>query len=312
MQHPDADDLALLALGESVGPSADAHVAGCEQCSSEVAAFRTTVGLAALSNFGENAPQPGENVWRAIADELGLEPASGAVATAVQDPSRADSVAPTGPTVPFRADDPGAPQDSDSHHKNGRNGSNGPALTSVPGTGADLPPAELPATNRLPGTSGGGRSSGGAPRRWSRWVAPLAAAVVGIALGAGAVVISQNRGTDVTIEAVAPLKAVPDGPLAADQQRQLGQAELVADPNGTQVKVSAPDLPPVTNHAYEVWLFGDEGRMVSLGTLNNGDGTFTVPNGISTQEYRTVDVSDEPPNGNPAHSGISLVRGSFS
>lgn len=136
--------------------------------------------------------------------------------------------------------------------------------------------------------------------------------MVGIAVGAGAVVISQNRGSDVTVEAVAPLKAVPGGPLTADQQRRLGQADLVAAPNGTQVTVDAPDLPPSANNAYEVWLFGNDGRMVSLGTLSNGVGTFTVPNGISTAEYRTVDVSDEPPNGNPAHSGVSMVRGSFS
>jgi hypothetical protein len=300
VQHPDVDDLALLALDESVGPDVDAHVATCPQCAAEVDAFRTTVGLAALSNFGENAPHPGENVWRAIADELGLEPVAGGVATAVAlaEPVEVDSVAltgPTGPTVPFRADDPAAPDTSARPHKNG---SNGVALTSVPGTGT--------------GTGGGERPSASPPRRWSRWVAPLAAAAVGIALGAGAVVISQNRGSDVTVEAVAPLTAVPDGPLAADRQRQLGQAELVAAPTGTQVKVIAPDLPPTTNHSYEVWLFGNDGRMVSLGTLNNGDGTFTVPQGISTQEYRTVDVSDEPPNGNPAHSGISLVRGSFS
>jgi hypothetical protein len=61
-----------------------------------------------------------------------------------------------------------------------------------------------------------------------------------------------------------------------------------------------------------VWLFGDNGKMVSLGTLDDGNGTFTVPADISTREYRTVDVSDEPPDGNPAHSGISLIRGAFS
>ncbi len=298
MQHPDVDDLALLALDESVGPDIDAHVTGCPECSAEVEAFRTTACLAALSNFGENAPHPGENVWRAIANELGLEALSATdvatTAVAVADPVEVDSVAPTGPTgptVPFRAGDPAPPDTADRPHKNG---SNGAKLTSVPGTG------------------GGERTSAAQPRRWSRWAAPLAAAVVGIALGAGAVVMSQNRGSDVTIEAVAQLKAVPDGPLAADRQRQLGEAELVAAPTGTQVRVEAPDLPPTTNHSYEVWLFGNDGRMVSLGTLNNGGGTFTVPNGISTTEYRTVDVSDEPPNGNPAHSGISLVRGSFS
>ena len=52
--------------------------------------------------------------------------------------------------------------------------------------------------------------------------------------------------------------------------------------------------------------------MVSLGTLSDGFGTFTVPQGIDPQEYRVVDVSDEPPDGNPLTPGISLVRGAFS
>jgi anti-sigma-K factor RskA len=136
--------------------------------------------------------------------------------------------------------------------------------------------------------------------------------VIGIAVGAGAVVISQNRSNDVTIEAVAPLTPVIDGPLGTDPQKQLGQAELVAAPTGQEVRVNAADLPPASNSSYEVWLFGDNGKMVSLGTLDNGNGTFTVPQGINTREYRVVDVSDEPPDGNPAHSGISLIRGAFS
>ena len=284
MQHPDRDDLALLALDESVGDAVDAHVADCDECAAEVAAFRTTVGLAPLSNYGEDAPQPGEHVWQAIAAELDLEdqPAGRLPAQAV------------GPT------DGG----SSSTVVTAAGAGNGRALRAVP-TDAD------PDQGRPGGATSKRASGGGAPRTWSRWVAPLAAVVVGIAVGAGGVILAQNRSTDVTVEAVAPLTPVPDGPLKNEQQRQLGQAELVVAPAGPEVRVEAPDLPPSSN-AYEVWLFGNDGRMVSLGTLSNGTGTFTVPNGISTDEYRTVDVSDEPPNGNPAHSGISLVRGAFS
>jgi hypothetical protein len=50
---------------------------------------------------------------------------------------------------------------------------------------------------------------------------------------------------------------------------------------------------------------------LSLGTLAAGTGSFTVPDDIDTWDYRTVDISDEPPDGNPAHSGISLIRGTF-
>jgi len=86
VQHPDPDDLALLALGESLGSAVDAHVTGCTACGDEIESFRMTVGLAELSNYGEDAPQPGEHVWQAIASELGFSGAragSGGLATVV-------------------------------------------------------------------------------------------------------------------------------------------------------------------------------------------------------------------------------------
>ncbi len=322
MQHPDPDDLALLALGESLGSAVDAHVADCQACSREVDTLRTTVGLAELSNFGEDAPAPGEHVWQAIAAELGFADTGRSSVATLDQPGQtqatggaaaADQVGPhPGPEPPTTTEAPqGAPST--------RNGSAPPHLRSVPPTpagpaltpdvasadraaGADLPP-DAP-------TSGGAAGGGTPPARWSRWVAPLAAAVVGIAIGAGAVVLAQSRSDNVTVEAIAPLKPVADGPLGADTGT-LGEAELIAEGNRQQVRVSADQLPASPN-AYEVWLFGDDGRMVSLGTLDDRDGSFTVPQGIDTREYRVVDVSDEAPDGNPAHSGISLIRGEFS
>lgn len=294
--HPHPDDLALIALGDSLGGAADAHVAGCAQCSAELESFRLTVGLAELSNYGEEAPMPGEHVWQSIATELGFaqaERSSGSVATAIGRAPVGDEPRPVPSQLTTRA-------------ATGLNGSATPSLRSVAGTGDDVPAVVPPSDATAPTPIGAAPS-----RRRARWVAPLAAAVVGIAVGAGAVVISQHRSDDVTVEAIAPLTPVVGGPLTADQQEQLGKAELVAAPTGQEVRVLAPSLPPSSND-YEVWLFGNDGRMVSLGTLNDGSGTFTVPQGISTQEYRVVDVSDEPPDGNPAHSGVSLVRGKFS
>ena len=299
MQHPDADDLALISLGEDLGEAVADHVDHCASCQSEIEAFSMTVGLAELANYGEDAPRPGEHVWLAIAHELGF---TGSTSTLTMVGS--DDAATAPPAAVDFSDSPGVQTSQVSSGTNG-NGSDGhahngggPVLRSVPGVGDNLPP-------------GGSAPPAAAPRRWSRWVAPLAAVVVGVAIGAGAVVIAQNRSDTATIEAVAPLKPVDTGPLAGEAGVQFGEAELVAIPTGTQVRVNAPDLPP-TGNAYEVWLFGDEGRMVSLGTLSDGTGTFTVPQGINPQEYRVVDVSDEAPDGNPAHSGISLVRGAFS
>ena len=309
MPHPDADDLALLALGESMGSAVDAHVAGCDVCSAEIESFRQTVDLADLSNYGENAPRPGEHVWQAIAAELGFtgsQQPAGAVITAVPESGSATGPRAAAGTHPETATDAG-PADTGSTRpaadpqESSRENGSAPHLRALPSANPNPPPVGPTAA----------QTSGPPARRWSRWAAPLAAAVVGIAVGAGAVVVAQNRTDDVTIEATAPLTPVDDGPLSADGTEQLGKAELVAAPTGQEVRVNAADLPPTTN-SYEVWLFGDEGRMISLGTLNDGSGSFVVPQGINTQEYRVVDVSDEPPDGNPQHSGVSLIRGAFS
>jgi hypothetical protein len=236
-------------LGETLDAGRQAHVADCPVCSEQIETFRDTIDLAGLSDYGRNAPAPGEHVWAAIADELG-----------------------------FTLDEPTADAQPDAD------------------AGGLAPPIPLPTT----------RSRSG----WTRWVVPIAAAVVGLALGAGAVILVQNREDAVTVEAIAPLDPVEGGPLPSTDGR-LGTAELVTARSGQQVRVDASGLPPTTAVAYEVWLFGDDGRMVSLGTLADGTGSFTVPAGIDTQQYRTVDISDELPDGNPAHSGISLVRGTF-
>lgn len=258
--HPEPDDLALVALGERLGVGVDEHVAGCAICTDQVGSFRGTIGLAGLSDYGRDAPPPGDHVWAAISADLGF-----AGSTPMAEP----------PAVP-------------------------PAPRLVP-----VPRPTEPASAPTPSIAPTVRRA-----RRNRWVAPIAAAVVGIALGAGAVIVVQNREGSVTVDATAPLTPVQGGPLPPSDG-QVGTAELVTARNGQQVRVDASALPAPTSTAYEVWLFGDNGRMVSLGTLADGSGAFTVPAGIDTTQYRTVDVSDEPPDGNPAHSGISLIRGTF-
>jgi hypothetical protein len=284
VQHPDPDDLTLLAMGEPIDLAIDAHLTECEQCRAEVESMRRTVELAELSNYGEGTRQPGEHVWNAIATELGFaaapatngsshgpQPGAGSPWPVASDPDQTIAAL-DGQAVP----------------------TNPPTLRAVPGTGSPTP---RPAADRA--------------RRWPRWAAPVAALLIGAALGAGVLVVAQNRSDSVTVEATAPLTSVPTGPLAG-KDGQLGQAELVATTQGQQVRVSAADLPAMPGTFYEVWLFGNDGKMISLGSLDQGKGDFTVPSDISTQEYRTVDISDEPPDGNPTHSGISMVRGSFS
>ena len=47
---------------------------------------------------------------------------------------------------------------------------------------------------------------------------------------------------------------------------------------------------------------------MSLGPFR-GNGLYLVPAGVDPARFPIVDVSEEPPDGQPTHSGISLLRG---
>lgn len=61
----------------------------------------------------------------------------------------------------------------------------------------------------------------------------------------------------------------------------------------------------------EVWLLNVDGtRMVSLGMLPSGDeGDFAIPARLLDEGYRILDISVEPDDGDPTHSGVSIARG---
>jgi hypothetical protein len=70
------------------------------------------------------------------------------------------------------------------------------------------------------------------------------------------------------------------------------------------------DLPPTPGY-YEVWLLDEaiEG-MISLGPLR-ADGTYDVPANVDHRAYPTIDISREPDDGDPTHSGDSILRGTL-
>jgi anti-sigma-K factor RskA len=97
-------------------------------------------------------------------------------------------------------------------------------------------------------------------------------------------------------------------PLAASGAR--GDAEVLGD---TRLRVDASGLPLTTGY-YEVWLLNadDTTKMQSLGSLPaNTQAVLPIPPGTDLRTYRLVDVSVEPHDGNSAHSGDSLLRGTL-
>lgn len=172
------------------------------------------------------------------------------------------------------------------------------------------PSAEVPAVHTPPTSANVPAQETGRlrprTRRRSRatiWVLAASLAVI-VAIGAG-VWIARTLAPTSAVIASAELVAFPDHPDA------VGQAEVDADDDGRRtltVRLEGDQL--VDGDYREVWLIRDDGKaLISLGVLDDESGTFRVPDGVDLDEYRLVDISFEPVDGDPAHSGDSIVRG---
>ncbi|WP_207801487.1 anti-sigma factor [Cellulomonas wangleii] len=279
--HVDDETLALLALGERVGTPGDLdHVAACPQCADEVQALHGVADLARESGPDPHLVAPGPQVWDRVAAELGLG-------------ERAHAAARGGTMA-------GAPD----------------AATSAPDDDP-LPEARDDAPRSLPGGQADGPSSGepdGPPatvtplasRRRLRpaWIA-VAAAVGLVVGGAGATAYLELRPEPSTVLASAVLEPLPGW-------SETGTAQVRTAPDGTRSLVVDLDEAPQGEGFLEVWLLRpDVSGLISLGTLDGTSGTFALPPGLDLAEYPVVDVSDEPLDGEPAHSGVSVVRGAL-
>ncbi|MFN3707080.1 anti-sigma factor [Microcella sp.] len=133
-------------------------------------------------------------------------------------------------------------------------------------------------------------------------VAAAAALIAGVAFGWQALA-PRDTGT---ILAVAALDALPDW------QGASGSAEIVERGDGARVVRIALDAPPVSGAVQEVWLLTPEvDGLISLGLLGDARGEFVIPAEVDLDRYSVVDISAEPLDGDPSHSGDSIVRGAL-
>ena len=84
---------------------------------------------------------------------------------------------------------------------------------------------------------------------------------------------------------------------------------LVRDDGSRALRVDL-EAPALAGEYYEIWLIEpDVVEMVPLGVLRPGTQTFELPAGLDLGGFPTVDVSVEPLDGDPTHSGVSVARG---
>ncbi|MBG6058608.1 hypothetical protein RCH16_002257 [Cryobacterium sp. MP_M5] len=286
MTHIDRDDLALIAMAElDLTELEHLHLAECPECSLELISLQHTIAVGRAARDVELI-EPGDAVWGRIHSALGL---SDAVAGT---PRRSDFPASAGPA------------------------STGPASTApvtdaavlAPGGAAGPAPVEpAPPVGLAPVARIDGR---GRSRRARFWL-PLtvAAGIVGLVGGLGGGIWWESLRRDTAppvVEAkIAEAKLDPfpgwkAGGTAYVEKAADGHREVVVDLTGATG--SAP--------LREVWLIkADASGLVSIGLLDGATGRFSIPDGLDLAQYPLVDVSAEPDNGDPAHSGDSIVRG---
>ncbi len=156
----------------------------------------------------------------------------------------------------------------------------------------------------------GGRADPVAPAvrrprlRRRRWMWAVAAGVLIVAGVAGLTVRALVTAAEPRIEAAAALHAFPSWAGSS------GSAVVELQQDGVRTVTVHVHVDGPATGTHEVWLMtGDLKALVALGNLHGDSGVFTVPARIDLGRYDVVDVSDEPNDGNPGHSGNSIVRG---
>ena len=143
-----------------------------------------------------------------------------------------------------------------------------------------------------------------------RWLGLAAAVVAGILIGGASAVVITGQDTPEKVVASAALTPLPDGP---DRGGSQAEATLNRTDGGYSVTVKATNLAGPEGF-YEVWLMSpDDSGLIALGSLGPGEteATFPVPPGVDLQTFTAVDVSDEPLDGDPGHSTVSVLRGTL-
>lgn len=144
------------------------------------------------------------------------------------------------------------------------------------------------------------RSRRTGPSWWSLVGAAAAGVVIG---GVGVSIATAGPDRNADVVASAPLSQL-------QTESSAGTADLQVREDGTQVLVVETDYEPQADAYLEVWLIDENiDGMVSLGHLTGERTEFTLPEGFDVTMFPIVDISIEPTDGIPTHSGDSITRG---
>ncbi len=142
-------------------------------------------------------------------------------------------------------------------------------------------------------------------RRWAVALSVAAAVVVGAGI-AGIAIVRVNTSVPESVTTRASLTALPRW------TGSRGVALVERSTGGEREVVVSLTVSHGASGYREVWLMSrDLTKLISIGVLSGTKGRFILPADVSLKAYPVVDISEEPLDGNPAHSGDSIVRGTL-
>ena len=133
----------------------------------------------------------------------------------------------------------------------------------------------------------------------------------GLAIAAGLACVAVAAALWIGLDGSEPAgETVVLAPLDSDPEPARGEVTL--PDGGGEARLSVGGLGPSDGGFYEVWLLGRGDRLVSLGSFrvgDDGEAEIDVQLPVDASSYEYFDVSLEPDDGDPAHSGDSVLRG---
>ena len=132
----------------------------------------------------------------------------------------------------------------------------------------------------------------------------LCALLLAAGIGIGALIFGGDDGASSTAATIA-LR-----PVTSKASRASGIALLDESDNRATVRVSGL-TPNAPTSYYELWLMDGPKRLLSLGSFrvpSSGATSVSVPLPVDPRLFHYLDVSLEPVNGGPQHSGDSVLR----
>jgi anti-sigma-K factor RskA len=167
-------------------------------------------------------------------------------------------------------------------------------------------PATEPAEPRRPRRSLAERLGFG----WPAIAATAVSALLILAVGIG---VGTQLGGDEGSTSEEPVTALSLDRIGDEVPDGASGEVLLTGGAGDQLTLDVSGLDETGDREYyELWLLGDEGELVSLGSFRvpaDGSSQIEVPLPVDPDRYSYFDVSIEPDDGSPEHSGRSVLRG---